>query len=65
MTIKDFAKYYRISPQRVRFFLKTGKIEGEKIGRDWHISPIEMNKWKKVQHGKKDWLELKTDQDFK
>lgn len=53
MTTKDFAKHFEMNESAIRKLLIKGKIDAEKIGRDWHIHPQEIDRWQKIEHGKK------------
>lgn len=49
MTTAEFAKEVGISRVRVQALVREGKIPAVKLGRDWHIEKIELDKWEVIR----------------
>lgn len=45
MTIDQTAAHFRVSRLTVTRWLKSGKLNGEKIGRDWRITKDEIERF--------------------
>lgn len=43
MTVQEAAEYLGISPQRVRQFIKSGRLKATRHGRDWWITTASAN----------------------
>lgn len=37
-TVQEAAEILHVTERTVRAYLKSGKLRGQKIGKDWHIS---------------------------
>lgn len=45
ITTKDAAKIYQVSEQRVRTICRTGKVDAQKVGNSWVLSPDSVNQY--------------------
>ncbi len=48
MTTSEAAEFLGVSRGRVHHFIKEGRLKAEKIGRDWHIKPRDIEAFKKT-----------------
>lgn len=58
LTIKEAAKYLNLHWQTIRKYIKEGKIEASKIGRNIRIKKSELNKLLEDQNQKEDKVEI-------
>lgn len=49
VTVKQLAEFMQISELTVKRALKSGELEGFKIGRDWRIEKDKIIKWAKKE----------------
>lgn len=45
VTVKELADFLRVTEQTIKNHLKTEKLKGFKVARDWRISKEEVIKW--------------------
>lgn len=53
MTTNEAGEALGLSPHTVLVQIKNGKLTAEKIGRDWHVSPAEVERYRRVSLGKR------------
>ena len=47
LTVTQAAALLGVTPQRVRFMIKAGKLQAKKWGRDWQIDAESVERYKK------------------
>ena len=47
MTLKEAAALLHLSPTTLRLQIRNGKLKAKKIGRDWWVTPKEVERYRK------------------
>jgi excisionase family DNA binding protein len=45
VTVKELADFLRVTEQTIKNHLKSGKLKGFKVARDWRISKEAVQQW--------------------
>ena len=53
MTTTEAAALLGLSPDTVRRQIENGAIKARKVGRDWHVTPSEVERYRRVSLGKR------------
>ena len=46
MTLKEAAELLGVSPDTLRVQVRNGKLAARKVGRDWHVQPKEVERYR-------------------
>lgn len=46
MTLKEAAELLGVTPDTLRQQIAAGKLHARKVGRDWHVSPREVERYR-------------------
>lgn len=52
MTTNDAAERLGLAPGTVRLQIAKGKLRARKVGRDWHVTPAELERYRREHLGR-------------
>ena len=47
MTLNEAAAILGLSPDTLRWQVRNGKLKARKVGRDWHVTPREVERYRR------------------
>jgi excisionase family DNA binding protein len=47
MTLKEAAEALGLAPATLRWQIANGKLKARKVGRDWHVTPREVERYRR------------------